>query len=358
MSKILEVIDTTNAYISKPKDEEGERLPLGSVKVRSAGGGGKKNIKDEWAIPLGPIKRIPLIGEHVFTFQGPSWSSDPGNNPQRPYYLTSCNVQDNLNLGILPQTFLRGKDTPTGQLADFLNSLGNPQKETALDPFMGQTFQEKETVKPVQPYEGDTILEGRWGQTIRMSSTVEDSPHPEATEGKDAYEIKACADWEGGVFGAGSPITFITNGHAPKGGPAQYTKESFEKDKSVICMTSGQKLKTFETAQPNLGTGVPRSNKSDSSQVVISSDRLVFNAKKEYLILAAKRSVQIATPDWAADMNEVLSIMDEFLKVMQQITSGASAYPTAPGLGNGPTLANPATGDISALVSRMSALKQ
>ena len=358
MSKILEVIDTTNAYISKPEDAEGERLPLGSVKVRSAGGGGKKNIKDEWAIPLGPIKRIPLIGEHVFTFQGPSWSSDPGNNPQRPYYLTSCNVQDNLNLAILPQTFLRGKDTPTGQLADFLNSLGNPQKETALDPFMGQTFQEKETVKPVQPYEGDTIIEGRWGQTIRMSSTVEDSPHPEATEGKDLYEIKACADWEGGVFGAGSPILFITNGHAPKGGPAEYTKESFEKDKAVICMTSGQKLKTFETAQPNLGIGVPKSNKSDSSQIILSSDRLVLNAKKEYLVLAAKRSVQVATPDWAADMNEVLSIMDDFLKVMQKITSGASAYPTTPGLGNGPTLANPAAGDVAALVARMSQLKQ
>ena len=356
MSKVLEVIDTTTAYTSEPKDEEGTRLPLGSVKVRSSGG--KGNQKDEWAVPLGPVKRIPLIGEHVITLTGPTWSADPGDNPQLAYYLTSCNVQDNLNIGILPQTFLSGKDQPTGQLETFLNSLGNPQKETALDPFIGQTFQEKETVKPVQPYEGDTILEGRWGQTIRMSSTVEDSPHPEATEGKNLYDIKACGDWEAGIFGAGSPITFITNGHAPVGGPAKYTKESFENDNSTICMTSGQKLKTFETAQPNLGTGVPRSNKADSSQVVISSDRLVFNAKKEYLILAAKRSVQVATPDWAADMNEVLSIMDDFLKVMQKITSGASAYPTAPGLGNGPTLANPATGDISALVSRMSALKQ
>ena len=358
MSKILEVIDTTNAYTSEPKDEEGEKLPLGSVKVRSAGGGGKKNNNDEWAIPLGPVKRIPLVGEHVMTFRGPSWSADPGNNPQRAYYLTSCNVQDNLNLGILPQTFLRGKDQPTGILGDFLNSLGNPQKESALDPFMGETFQERETIKPMQPYEGDTIIEGRWGQTIRFGSTVEDSPHPDAIKGKDVYEIKACADWEGGIFGAGSPITFITNGHFPIPGTNKYSKESFELDRSTICMTSGQKLKTFETAQPNLGIGVPRSNKADSSQVVISSDRLVFNAKKEFLILAAKQSVQVATPDWAADMNEVLSIMDEFLKVMQQITSGASAYPTAPGLGNGPTLANPAAGDIAALVSRMSQLKQ
>jgi len=356
MAKILEVIDTVSAYISEPKDEEGVRIPLGSVKVRSSGG--NKNSKDEWAIPLGPIKRIPLIGEHVFTFRGPSWSADPGDNPQRAYYLTSCNVQDNLNLGILPQTFLKGKNAPVGMLGEFLNSLGNPQKETALDPFMGETFQERETIKPVQPYEGDTILEGRWGQTIRFGSTVEDSQHPDALIGKDVYEIKACADWEGGVFGAGSPITFITNGHKPLFGPNKYTKESFKDDLATICMTSGQKLKTFETAQPNLGTGVPRSNKADSSQVVISSDRLVFNAKKEYLILSAKRSVQVATPDWAADMNEVLTIMDEFLKIMQKITGGQSAYPTTPGIGNGPTLANPEAGAVATLASRMAALKQ
>ena len=57
-------------------------------------------------------------------------------------------------------------------------------------------------------------------------------------------------------------------------------------------------------------------------------------------------------------MNEVLSIMDEFLKVMQQITSGASPYPTAPGFFNAPTVANPAAGDIQALVTRMEQLKQ
>lgn len=356
MSKILEVIDSSFAYKNRPEDENGERLPLGAVKVTSAGGqSGNKNLRHEWAIPLGPVKRIPLVGEHVFTFKGPSWSADPGQQPQRSYYLTSANVQDNLNIGILPQTFLRGTNAPIGRLTEFLNSLGNPQKETALDPFIGQTFQETDTIKPVQPYEGDTILEGRWGQTIRLTSTVEASPHPEATEGIDLYEIKACADWEGGSFGPGSPIIFITNGHAPTPGPNRYTKESFEKDEATICMTSGQKLKTFEAAQPNLGPGVTKSSKSDVSQVIITSDRLVFNAKEEHVILVGKKSVQIATPDWAADMNEVLTIMDELLNVMQRITSGQSQYPTPVG---GPTLTNPESGAVAALVQRMAALKQ
>tara|TARA_A100001515_G_scaffold145077_1_gene151799 strand:+ start:2017 stop:3081 length:1065 start_codon:yes stop_codon:yes gene_type:complete len=354
MPKVLEVLDTTAAFKNEPEDENGERLPLGSVKVRTAGGGGKKNFKDEWAVPLGPVKRIPLVGEHVITMRGPSWGAGQGENPERAYYMMSCNVQDNLNIGILPQTFLRGRNNPVGRLGDFINSLGNPQREDPEDPFIGQTFQETDTVKPVQPYEGDTILESRFGQVIRMSSTVTNSPHPDATEGIDLYEIKACADWEGGTMQS-SPIMIITNGLAPVGGPATYTKESFEDDKATICMTSGQKLKRFETAQSNLGQGVDQANKSEVSQVIISSDRLVFNAKEEHVILSAKESVQIATPDWAADMNEVLSIMDEFLQAMQKITSGQSQYPTPVG---GPTLANPEAGTIQALVQRMAQLKQ
>lgn len=360
MSKIYEVVDTTTAYTSTPKDAYGKTLPLGVVKVRTPNDGGdsaKQNAKDEWAVPLGPIKRIPLIGEQVLTLQGPSWSADSAAVKNIAYYLTSCNVQDNLNIGVLPQTFLTGKSNQPSQINNFLNSLGNPQTTTGLNPFLGETFQERSNIKPMQPFEGDTIIEGRWGQTIRLSSTIEASPHPDALAGKKVYALGG-SDWEGGVHGPGSPIMFITNGHAPITGKSQYSKESFELDNSTICLTSGQILKTFETGQPNLGLGVPRSNKANSSQIVISSDRLVFNAKKEFLVLVAKKSVQIATPDWAADMNEVLSIIDEFLKVMQKITSGASPYPTSPGVVNGPTAANPAAGEISALVARMLKLKQ
>ena len=129
-------------------------------------------------------------------------------------------------------------------------------------------------------------------------------------------------------------------------------------DASTICLRARLKLVTFQTAQPNLGPDVRKSNIADVNQVIINSDRLVFNAKKEHIVLSAKRSVTVATPDWAADMNEVLTIMDEFLKIMQRITNGSSAYPTTPGLGNGPTLANPAAGQVAALVRRMAALKQ
>ena len=229
MGQAVEVITTANAYVNNPETDEGDKLPLGAIKYRTSSGTGRTNPCDEWAIPLGPIKRIPLIGEHVIVIKGPSWSADAGDNPGSSYYLTSCNIQGNLNIGILPQTYLRSRSAPVGQLDDLENSQGNPQTATADDPFIGETFQESDQVKPVQPYEGDTILESRWGSVMRFTSTVEKSPHPDAKKGIDLYEIKACADWEGGN-GPGSPLTIITNGLKPVGGEAAYTKESNNHD--------------------------------------------------------------------------------------------------------------------------------
>ena len=373
--QVAEVISTANAYVNKPESDgagdvaSGEALPLGAIKYREASGNARTNPGDGWAIPLSGIKRIPIIGEHVVIVKGPSWSADSADILKSSYYLTSCNIQGNLNLGILPQTYLRGRSEPIGKQGDYINSQGNPQKAEADNPKLGETFQELDTVKPVQPFEGDTIIESRFGSIIRLTSTIEDSPHPEASSGMGLYENPP--DWEGGN-GPGSPLTIITNGLKAVSGDDVYTIESFEDDNATIMMTSGQKIKTFETAQSNLGRGVDTSNASETPQVIISSDRLVFNAKSEHVIIAAKEDVIVATPDWAAEMNEVHSIlndflanMDDFAAALEKITNASAPYPTAPGLGNGPTLANPEAGSVAAvkaaqaqLVSRMEALKQ
>ncbi len=353
MAKVKEVIITDIAYENKPVDDKGNPVPLSTICVKDASAGGKGNSNNSYVRPFGPLKQIPLIGEQVMVVQGPSWNASTSTLTDVGYYYPPFNVHNNINIGILPKTFLR--NTSAQDATQYRNSFV-PIRELASKVHIGETFKEVPTVKPIQPYEGDTILEGRFGQSIRMSSTIIENKHPLSRKGKNVYEIRGCDDWQGDTSGA--PITWITNGLKPIAGSAQYTAESFENDASTICLTAGQKLVTFQTAQPNLGPDVRKSNIADVNQVIINSDRLVFNAKKEHIVLSAKRSVTVATPDWAADMNEVLSIMDEFLKIMQRITNGSSAYPTTPGLGNGPTLANPAAGQVAALVRRMAALKQ
>ena len=66
------------------------------------------------------------------------------------------------------------------------------QVETGLD-----YFKEIENVRPLQPYLGDIMLEGRYGQSIRFGSTISGSrvPNNWSNEGQ-----------------AGNPITIIRNG--------------------------------------------------------------------------------------------------------------------------------------------------
>lgn len=353
MAKSKEVITTETAYQNFPVDDDGNAIPLGSIEVKDSPAAGG-NSRNTFVSPLGPLKQIPLIGEHVHIIQGPSWNGSPSTLTDKGYYFAPFDIQNNINIKILPKTFTKRKSEET--LGDEYVASNVPRRATSADAKIGETFTQVDTVKSLQPYEGDTILEGRYGQAIRMSSTILENNHPQARLGRGVYENRGCDDWQGETPGA--PITWITNGVTPIGGSARYTTENLDTDAATIVMTAGQKLVSFQTAQPNLGPDVEKSNKADVNQVVINSDRIVFNARQEHIVLAAKRSVTVATPDWAADMNEVLTIMDELLKIMQRITGGSSPYPTTPGIGNGPTLANPEAGAVRALVSRMAALKQ
>ena len=51
---------------------------------------------------------------------------------------------------------------------------GSPQIEnsTDLNVRVGDTFTTKQYIYPLRPYEGDVIQEGRWGNSIRLGSTV------------------------------------------------------------------------------------------------------------------------------------------------------------------------------------------
>ena len=68
---------------------------------------------------------------------------------------------------------------------------------------LGNNFQEKLSVRNLQPYEGDLIYQGRWGQSLRFGSTANNTPipNPWSKSGED-----------------GDPITIIKNG--------QYEEES------------------------------------------------------------------------------------------------------------------------------------
>ena len=332
-----EVIRTDKTY-KKSKDKNGNDLPLGTIKVRMSTSGGGPRIERD-VQPLSSFMQIPLIGEHVLIVKGPSVMSNSGASADVYYYIAPFPIHGNKHLNPLPDAFKIDNVGASG--ASYAASAGPnpPPPGPSYNP--GKNFKEAVTVKNLQPYEGDVLIEGRHGQGIRMSTGI----------GGSLSQYKNAPFWKGDQ---GTPITILSNGHKPKGGPNDFVIENPDDTNSVIILSSRQKI-NLTPSQKNLGQGRKLPSSTDVPQVIISSDRLHFNANVEDIILSAKTDVIVSTPDWAAEMNEVLTILEEFLKVMEKITGGQSPYGTPTG---GATFPNPEAGAVAALVQRMAQLKQ
>ena len=95
-----------------------------------------------------------------------------------------------------------------------------------------------------------------------------------------------------------------------------YAIENPDDDKSWIYLTSSQKIEKFKTAQRKLGEGVDPFSVYMKPQVIIGSDRLIFNAKKDEIVLVARKDVKIATPKWQTDMDEFFT---QIHKLIQEV---------------------------------------
>jgi len=109
-----------------------------------------------------------------------------------------------------------------------------PQNKLTTPP--GNDFVERGNIGNLQPYEGDFLLQGRMGQSIRFGSQVKP---------KDPAAYVQPQPWEAGDAPEGSPITVIRNGQSTSvgGGSANnFIVEDINGDKASVYLTSGQKL--------------------------------------------------------------------------------------------------------------------
>jgi hypothetical protein len=114
------------------------------------------------------IKQIPLVNEIVLIIVGPSIKLNDGATKQQYYYMPAYGMWKNPNHNAFPNM---------QEWAEYLNSSankpgysGNATKSKPLP--LGYTFEENPEIKDLQPFEGDTIIQARFGQSIRFGSTV------------------------------------------------------------------------------------------------------------------------------------------------------------------------------------------
>ncbi len=183
------------------------------------------------------IKHYPLEQEIVYIMQLPDPTVDDPNWSSY-YYIDAINLWNHPHHNALPKLNQSSSEESKVSYKEMETGLSKKSPSKITSPKFGNTFVEKSTIKPLLPFEGDIIYEGRWGQSIRMGSTVKDK-NIWSTSGND-----------------GDPITIIRNGQqtfkttdGKKGWIP--TTEDINKDESSIYFCSNQ-LIPINVASKNL----------------------------------------------------------------------------------------------------------
>lgn len=239
------------------------------------------------AFPLFPnIKNYPLKNEIVFIISLPGLSIDKITDNNISYYLTPLNIWNSQHHNAYPDNIFENLQPLSQQKSNDQILGGSPKKtddkEFSID--LGKTFKEKPNINPLLPFEGDYILEGRWGNSIRLGSTVKNS------------SIKN--EWSS--FGEnGDPIIILRNGQGiVKDNGWENILESINKDLSSIYFCSSQKIpinvssKRYDSYKNTKPTNPEEYSKD---QIILNSGRILINSSKDHILLSSVKSIGLSS---------------------------------------------------------------
>lgn len=331
MFLIAEVVDTKKAFKPKQKDDEGNEIALGSIQIRilpGPGYGGPTNIVH--ARPAVFNRRIPLIGEHVLVSAAPVNSEyDQFIKGSHLVYYDPINILDDLTINMIPKSWKRKGSANTGKDSKGPNDQEKP----------GYTFPDNpKKVSNIQPYEGDDIIEGRLGQSLRFTSTVEGD--------LSIYSQKPW--WKQGS--KGDPLAIIRVAKPTQSGDhryktvdgkwkskSDYTVEDPDVDQASIYFTSTQSL-------PKIKAGFEKNKEAKKigayagGQVVVHSDRVVLNAKKDIIMVIGKtqaiitsNKVSFQSASHNVDLDDLMTYIKDLTKLCTNLASAKAKYATPAG---------------------------
>ena len=228
---------------------------------------------------------IPLIGEIVSIQRAPCATAAANTKIFKYYYSQPISIHSNTHCNVLPKLAKVSVKDNTSP-ADQQDGISNTTTTKPFKPGIG--FKENKDIKNLQLYEGDYIIDGRWGNSIRFGSTI------------TAGEYSVQPTWkESGNAKNGSPIIIIRNGQieSPPTGMNNFIVEDVNDDMSSIYLSSGQLIPLKPTSDIfDSYDSKPTSFKNyDEEQVMINSNRVVLSAKKDSVFLNSKESISIST---------------------------------------------------------------
>jgi hypothetical protein len=207
------------------------------------------------AKPLYPqFQYYPVLGELVYLEELPSAASQISSTATQKYYISTINIWGNNQQNSQP---------------------------ASNDANLGITFVENPNIRPLLSFEGDHIVQGRQGSALRFGSTTK--------------LYNNLNEWSS-VGNDDNPITIISNGFSYDSNE-NFHVEKINKDLSSIYLTSAQQLplQTDKTGTLNPLTKPTDVSKYFNAQIVINSDRVVLNSKRDEVMIFAKSNIELNT---------------------------------------------------------------
>lgn len=186
------------------------------------------------------MKSYPLKNEVVLILS----TIDSGiydTKGETSYYFPNINVWNHPHHNALPSIReLELDDVKSDYDIDTESGIVSREvTDEGTDINLGNYFHENLKTKPLLPYEGDTIFEGRFGNSIRLGSTNFD----ESISIKNPWSLSNTSE-------TGDPIIIIRNGQDIEEDDRGWihTIENVNRDPSSIYLTSNQSLPNLRVA--------------------------------------------------------------------------------------------------------------
>jgi len=257
---IGEVLPYDNTYTYLDDGDESTVEFLNAIKVRSYTD--YYNNETIIALPANTnIKQIPLVGEHVLLFKTTNQESSAKKWRDIWYYFPVVGIKAAIN-----ENRILG-------IAEKLSDIDVSERLTK------ETFKSKE-ISPLQQYEGDLLIEGRWGNSIRFSNTFSTNKN---------YTVDK--PWIGDT--EGDPIIMISNGRK-NFAKKQFVVENIQDDGASLYLTSTQRIPTFKLNN-ELYQAIS-SAEFAYPQLIGTADRITLKAKSDHIILDSQIGIEINSP--------------------------------------------------------------
>jgi hypothetical protein len=185
------------------------------------------------------------------------------------------------------------------------------------------SFIEDGEFRGLQTFEGDYILEGRFGNSIRFGSTNKSGNVDLSPWSTNPVEL------------ASNPIILLSNKHNFKLPDSELNVENINLDGSSIYLTSDQSI-PLNIGNVALSSITNPTNLADytSPQVVINADRTIISSKSDEILMFGKTGIELYSqgPVYLQSANVGLTMQDNQIYLGPFSNNSTSPQPLVLGL--------------------------